>query len=647
MGNLRRLLLALPVLGCLVVPAPEAATKWTRLKSANFQFVGDADEREIRRVALKLEQFRETLIRAFGEGAGLAPVPTVVFVFANDRSFTPYKPHYRGKPIQVAGYFQGGEHANYIALVPGREADDYRTIFHEYTHFIVNNLIGVVPPWINEGLAGFYETFEERDNGRSVIIGRPAGAYIEALRGRPMPLAELMNVERSSPVYNEGDRRGIFYAQSWAFVHYLQGNPARGGQLTTYLSHIRTGAEPAAAFTAAFKTDTRTLEQELESYLSRFLFTATEFKFPERTGNGGVQKGGPIDDREARAYLAELVAMFGRPDEALALLKGVGEDSAASPRALSALGGLELRAGRADAAMPLLERAAQLAPSDGWIQGVYGRALNDRLRAVRGDRAAHAELLPKVKAVLTTATSLSPVSVSTLIALALVELEPGQDFARARSLIEAAIRQAPSRENYRLLLGQVLMSQREFDAALAIFGPLAATGSQPAIRDQARSLQQTVADRRQQLAELTARNQARAAALGASPNTMPGSSSSTPSVPESLTPPPAAAPLRILALRPVGAGEERLRASFEAIQCSEAGLVLQFRLGADLVHFSAPRLDQVDFVSHRNDSGSAIRCGALPKPLEALVTFRPAAPGQAGVRGQVIAVELIPDDYLL
>jgi hypothetical protein len=97
----------------------------------------------------------------------------------------------------------------------------------------------------------------------------------------------------------------------------------------------------------------------------------------------------------------------------------------------------------------------------------------------------------------------------------------------------------------------------------------------------------------------------------------------------------------------VGPGEERLRAEFEAIECSANGLFLRFRVGADVARFSASRLDQIEFVSFRNDTAQAVNCGDLPKPLEALVTFRPGSSGQPGVRGQVIAVELIPDDYLL
>src|SRR5687768_3853400 len=83
----------------------EAAAKWTQLQSENFLFIGDASEGQIRRVAERLEQFREALLRVLPGANAQSPVPTVVMVFDSDRSMTPVKPLYRGKPIELNGYF--------------------------------------------------------------------------------------------------------------------------------------------------------------------------------------------------------------------------------------------------------------------------------------------------------------------------------------------------------------------------------------------------------------------------------------------------------------------------------------------------------------------------------------------------------------
>ena len=38
---------------------------------------------------------------------------------------------------------------------------------------------------------------------------------------RLLPVAQLLAVDETSALYNEGERRSIFYAESWALTHYL------------------------------------------------------------------------------------------------------------------------------------------------------------------------------------------------------------------------------------------------------------------------------------------------------------------------------------------------------------------------------------------------------------------------------------------
>ena len=59
------------------------------------------------------------------------------------------------------------------------------------------------------------------------MIGRVIEQPHPELRERFIPLPELMAVRHDSPLYNEGDRRSIFYAESWALLHYLlMGSPS-------------------------------------------------------------------------------------------------------------------------------------------------------------------------------------------------------------------------------------------------------------------------------------------------------------------------------------------------------------------------------------------------------------------------------------
>src|SRR4051812_18505579 len=72
--------------------AVPARDDWIRIKSKNFLLVGNASENEIRRVANRLEQFRESFQQAIEFGGVKSAVPTNVVVFKDDSYYTNFKP---------------------------------------------------------------------------------------------------------------------------------------------------------------------------------------------------------------------------------------------------------------------------------------------------------------------------------------------------------------------------------------------------------------------------------------------------------------------------------------------------------------------------------------------------------------------------
>ena len=232
----------------LLVAAQAAAAKdtWTSVRSQNFFLVGNASEKEIRQVATRLEQFRDVFKRLFTQVNFSSPVPTTVVVFKSHAAYKPFKPVADGKTVAVAGYFQPGDDVNYITLTTERGAESpYSVIYHEYVHLLVNNSLGrgAAPAWFNEGLAEYYRTFAVEDD-RKVHLGKFVDEHLYLLRQqRMLPLAQLLAVDHHSLERNRHDVRGLFYAQSWALVHYLiLGNEGRRlPQLGQFLELTRRG----------------------------------------------------------------------------------------------------------------------------------------------------------------------------------------------------------------------------------------------------------------------------------------------------------------------------------------------------------------------------------------------------------------------
>ena len=81
----------------------QAKDTWISVRSQNFNLIGNASEKDIRKVATRLEQFRDVFTRLFPGARFESPVPTTVIVF---KSMSSYKPFNSGNN---AGYFQKGE----------------------------------------------------------------------------------------------------------------------------------------------------------------------------------------------------------------------------------------------------------------------------------------------------------------------------------------------------------------------------------------------------------------------------------------------------------------------------------------------------------------------------------------------------------
>ena len=146
---------------------------------------------------------------------------------------------------------------------------------------MVSNVVRNLPTWLSEGLAEYYSTYDHLREGREATIGRPIESHlVQVGEGRLLPLSELIAVDDSSPLYNEGERRSVFYAQSWALTHMLLlGEPSRVKELSVFMAAIQSGAATADAWRQAFGAVD--LDRELQQYIRAFAFRIYKFKFDD------------------------------------------------------------------------------------------------------------------------------------------------------------------------------------------------------------------------------------------------------------------------------------------------------------------------------------------------------------------------------
>jgi tetratricopeptide (TPR) repeat protein len=363
--------------------SPESAHGWLRVETGHFVLFGNATESKIRETGLELERLRATLGQMTRSGVPRTTAPTTVFVFRNDEDCTPYKSRWQGRVRNIAGWFVGSESENRIAMSARWNSDPRPVIFHEYVHDFVRANLPMAPPWFNEGLAEFYSTFiADEEQAR---IGRPVEEHVFALRDIPwLPLGRLFAVEHDSPEYNEAFLQGIFYAESWALVHYLRnGNPDRRGQLGRLFEASRSGHLTEPTFLAATGSDFATFEAELRSYLKGGRFPYSGLDLRSMTKN--EPKVRAISPAETLARLGGLLAAEGseRSAEAEEHFLLALELEPGNPTALSGLAELRSEGGEGLEAERLFRLAVANPSADAQVWYGFGSFLLDRLSGQR------------------------------------------------------------------------------------------------------------------------------------------------------------------------------------------------------------------------------------------------------------------------
>lgn len=478
----------------------QAKDTWTSIRSRNYVLIGNASEEDIRTMAVQLERFRDIFTRQFKGAALNSPVPTAVIVFKSDSSFGPYKPLFKGRAADVAAYFQSGFDLNYITLTTERRGqyNPYEMIFHESVHLLVDNRVRTSPAWFNEGLAEYFSALDflpEKDK-RVVVFGKPILRHITKLRqNKLLPLATLFEVDRSSPYYNEREKSSVFYAQSWALIHYLIHGQAghRQPQLARFLELLASGTALAQSFQQSFNTDYATLEKELKEYVRQDKYKATVIHDVEAADDGLELKGVSLTEAQVLAHLGDLLLHYERDDEAgKHLLKALTLTPDLSA-AHASLGMLYVRHRHFAAAKEHLQRAMKSDPQNYLAQYYYAYALSsepmDQQQNVSGYTP---EAVSQMRAALKRAMEIAPNFPEPYRLLAFVNLITNTRLDEAVELLESALTLSPGRHEFSYVLAQVHVRRRDYKAARVILEQVIAGNPNPQMRALAQEMLEDV-----------------------------------------------------------------------------------------------------------------------------------------------------------
>ncbi len=438
-----------------------APPHWVEVQSTHFIVLTGSSEKDARHTADQFERMHAVFHLLFPTPGDDSDPPITVLVVKDRNDMRTLEPQeYLGKgKMDLGGLFLRAPDNNYILVrLDTEEEHPFATVYHEYTHYMLRKADAWLPPWLNEGLAQFYENTDIHD--KDVELGQPSNWDLQYLATTQLlPLATLFAVDAHSPYYHEEEKASIFYAESWALTHFLIiGDRVHGThRIHDYAQRLAAGEDPVAAAEHAFGDLTK-LQFDLASYLREPILQYFTMKV-ELSPKDASFTSQPVSQPEADAVRAKVLIYVGRTAEAQTLLDSVLRDDPNNELAHEAMGYLSFTQGDYDAAKKWYSQAVAL-NSQSFLALYYYAVMTMRGGGDAEDAAVESSLQTSIK--------LNPRFAPVYDALAMFYASRRRSLDQAHMLNVRAIELEPETLNYRIDCAEVLAEQRQYANALNV-----------------------------------------------------------------------------------------------------------------------------------------------------------------------------------
>lgn len=629
---------------------------WYKVKTSNFTLIGNTDKEQIKKVGIKLEQFRESLRRLVPHLRNDSPISTTVIVFKDNQSFHPYKPlNDKGQITEwVSGYFQSGLDINYIAIAFGRKDEDsYQTIFHEYTHYLIDYNLrrSNIPPWYGEGLAEFYDKFTvEKD--RVVKIGGRNDEHIKILKANGLiPLDKFFQTDyKTLRLYNKF-RANLFYAQSWALMHYFiradQGR--RKTQIELFLKLIMQKQKPAEAFKQAFDMNYEDLERKLSQHIKTGNLNAVATDFNDKLTNGMKVSQTSITLSEVEANLGDLLYQRARFSQAEDHLKKALQINPDQSFANSTLGLVRLKQKRFAEAEKYMKRAIKFVEQDYLIFFRYAFFLSRETVSINNYISSYTdERTRKMKAALNKSISLNPVFPESYNLLGFINLVRNENIDEGITHFKKALEISPGKQNYLLNIAELYLRQQEFEKAKIIAENITRNPDTEIYQNRAELILRRIKRIENEYASVTKdalssdtfnvnkKDTATKNSKALTEEELERNRKQTES--EAISE----------VLRRPKIGEIRIVGKILDITCSNNRVIITISTENELMKLKSADFKRLRLMTYIKEMrGVEFGCGTFQKEVMAVLTYKPIGEVEDRIVGEVVAIEFVPDDFVL
>jgi tetratricopeptide (TPR) repeat protein len=245
-----------------------AEPTWRQVVAPHYRVISELSDRDTLAWMRSFDQYIQSTSDFLKINLAALP-PLTVVIFDRDKDYTPYKllrPN--GRTASVAGQFVRRPTWSMIGMAKETDsAEQRRTLQHEATHWLMSGDQARQPAWFTEGIAEMFSTFERR--GDKVNWAKPIESHLAVLQNTRMePLAQFL-IEPSA-IFDRDDRTGVFYAQSWALVHFLlfSEKATRRPLLSQFLQLYKTESGETTV-TTVFGSKLKDIENDFHLYIDQ------------------------------------------------------------------------------------------------------------------------------------------------------------------------------------------------------------------------------------------------------------------------------------------------------------------------------------------------------------------------------------------
>jgi Tfp pilus assembly protein PilF len=421
--------------------------KWIEVRSPNFRVLSNGSPGSVRRIAREFEQMRALFASQFPTYRLESGAPLIILAPRDEASFKFFaSPYWKGN--LPAGFFQHGWEKQYaVVRLDADKPGALQVVYHEYVHHLLHTNVRLLPVWLDEGLAEFYGN--TRFEQSQLYLGAPNPRMAVLQQRPPFSLEKILEANSRSSYYRDGDKVQVFYAESWALVHYLMFGPGMDGgkRLAQFNRLVQQGVDPKVAFQQAIG-DPKEIEKGFFQYMRQLALPAAVIKTPPQINEKDFTVR-QMSDAESSAELGGYMLWARRVSDARPLLEQALKEDPKLGVAHENIGFLYFADGKDSDAVREFTAALDLDPTR-YLSLFFKTMLSSAAPSeVAADQAA-------LRAALTQVLQLNPQFAPAYVELAKLDVRQGQ-LTDALTAARRAEQLEPSRAGYHILSGRILL----------------------------------------------------------------------------------------------------------------------------------------------------------------------------------------------